>query len=58
MLRLGASLAGWQNPLDPDLRVLLDPAGHPFCLIAARSMGVFNDEAERQGALAGSSPSL
>lgn len=27
---LGATLARWQP--QPDVRVLLDPAGHPFCL--------------------------
>lgn len=34
-LALGASLAAYQ-PQD-DVRVLLDPAGHPFCLFALRS---------------------
>ena len=29
-LELGARLAEWQP--QPDVRVLLDPAGHPFCL--------------------------
>jgi catechol-2,3-dioxygenase len=33
MLRLGASLAQHQDPNDPNLVVLLDPAGHPLCLI-------------------------
>lgn len=33
-LALGASLAAYQ-PQD-DVRVLLDPAGHPFCLFALR----------------------
>jgi len=31
---LGASLADHQDPDDPALRVMLDPAGHPFCVIA------------------------
>ena len=30
---LGARLAGHQDPSDPHLLVLLDPAGRPFCLI-------------------------
>jgi catechol 2,3-dioxygenase-like lactoylglutathione lyase family enzyme len=33
MLRLGATLAADQDPDDPHLLVMLDPAGHPFCLI-------------------------
>jgi Glyoxalase-like domain len=33
LLPLGASLATLQDPDDPDLVVMLDPAGHPFCLI-------------------------
>jgi hypothetical protein len=33
LLSLGASLATHQDPDDPDLVVMLDPAGHPFCLI-------------------------
>ncbi|MBA3783362.1 MAG: VOC family protein [Nocardioides sp.] len=34
---LGASLAD-QQP-QPDVRVLLDPAGHPFCLFAPSATG-------------------
>jgi hypothetical protein len=33
LLPLGASLAQYQDPDDPHLVVMLDPAGHPFCLI-------------------------
>ena len=33
MRALGARLAAHQDPRDPHLVVMLDPAGHPFCLI-------------------------
>jgi hypothetical protein len=33
MLQRGATLAGHQDPDDPHIVVMLDPAGHPFCLI-------------------------
>ncbi len=33
MVQLGATPAEQQDPDDPHLVVLLDPAGHPFCLI-------------------------
>ncbi|WP_449061992.1 VOC family protein [Planomonospora algeriensis] len=33
LLPLGARPARHQDPDDPDLVVMLDPAGHPFCLI-------------------------
>ena len=33
LLRGGASVAPHQDPADPHLVVLLDPAGHPLCLI-------------------------
>ncbi len=33
MVQLGATYAAHQDPDDPHLIVLLDPAGHPFCLI-------------------------
>ncbi|NJC74079.1 VOC family protein [Planosporangium thailandense] len=33
LLPLGASLARHQDPDDPNLVVVLDPAGHPLCLI-------------------------
>jgi len=48
MTSIGGRLAEWQNECDPDIRVLLDPAGHPFCLIAAHSVGDFKNEAEHQ----------
>ncbi len=35
---LGASLADHKDPDDPALRVMLDPAGHPFCVIADHAM--------------------
>jgi len=47
--RLGATLAEYQRPGDDGLRVMLDPAGHPFCV--ATTAGVFapfRDEASRQ----------
>ena len=31
--RLGATTAEFQDKDDPDLIVMLDPAGHPFCII-------------------------
>lgn len=34
-LALGASLATFQP--QPDVRVLIDPAGHPFCLFQTRA---------------------
>lgn len=33
LLQMGGSLAEHQDPNDPDFVVVLDPAGHPFCLI-------------------------
>lgn len=46
---LGATQADHQNPNDPELCVMLDPAGHPFCVMNARSvMPAFTDEAGRQ----------
>ncbi|MFB9315835.1 VOC family protein [Cryptosporangium minutisporangium] len=33
--RLGARLAEFQDEDDPAYAVLLDPSGHPFCLISA-----------------------
>jgi hypothetical protein len=41
LLRLGGSLAAHQDPgdPDPDLLVMLDPAGHPFCLIRSSAAG-------------------
>jgi len=34
--RLGATTATFQDTDDPDLTVMLDPAGHPFCIIKRR----------------------
>ena len=46
---LGAPQADHQNPNDRELRVMLDPAGHPSCLMTTRSvMPAFADEARRQ----------
>jgi hypothetical protein len=39
LLRLGGSLAAQQDPSDPHLLVMLDPAGHPFCLIRSSAAG-------------------
>lgn len=33
MVELGATVAVQPEPADPHLTVMLDPAGHPFCLI-------------------------
>ncbi len=33
LVDLGATAATQPEPLDPHLTVMLDPAGHPFCLI-------------------------
>ncbi len=35
LMQLGASVAVQPEPPDPHLTVMLDPAGHPFCLIEA-----------------------
>ena len=32
-LQLGAKIAEDQDPEDPDITVMVDPAGNPFCLI-------------------------
>ncbi len=48
LTNLGARLADWQNDADPAVRVMLDPAGHPFCVIASHSVGEFKDEAQHQ----------
>ncbi len=46
---LGATVADYQHPDERGVRVMLDPAGHPFCVaIAARVTPVFRDEASRQ----------
>jgi hypothetical protein len=39
LLPLGGSLAAHQDPDDPNLLVMLDPAGHPFCLIRSSAAG-------------------
>jgi hypothetical protein len=39
LIALGAGLATHQDPDDPDLLVMLDPAGHPFCLIRSSAAG-------------------
>jgi catechol 2,3-dioxygenase-like lactoylglutathione lyase family enzyme len=39
LLPLGGSLAAHQDPNDPHLLVMLDPAGHPFCLIRSSAVG-------------------
>lgn len=48
MTGVGARRADWQDDTDPDLLVMLDPAGHPFCLIASSSVGEFKNEAQHQ----------
>jgi len=49
MQRLGATLAEYQRPDDGGVRVMLDPAGHPFCVATAADVTpVFLDEASRQ----------
>ncbi|MCW2725202.1 MAG: hypothetical protein JWN35_2123 [Frankiales bacterium] len=46
---LGATLAEYQDPDDRGLRVMLDPAGHPFCIATTTGVTpVFRDEARRQ----------
>jgi hypothetical protein len=46
---LGASLAEHQDPADVGLRVMLDPAGHPFCVMTTTSVApAFRDEAKFQ----------
>jgi hypothetical protein len=46
---LGATLAEYQHPEDGGLRVMLDPAGHPFCVATMKGVNpVFRDEASRQ----------
>lgn len=46
---MGATLAEYQRPDDGGLRVMLDPAGHPFCVATAANVTpVFLDEASRQ----------
>jgi catechol 2,3-dioxygenase-like lactoylglutathione lyase family enzyme len=46
---MGATLAEYQRPDDGGVRVMLDPAGHPFCVATAADVTpVFLDEASRQ----------
>ena len=46
---LGATLAASQRPEDGGLRVMLDPAGHPFCVASTAGVTpVFRDEGTRQ----------
>lgn len=46
---LGATLAEFQRPEDDGARVMLDPAGHPFCVATAAGVSEpFRDEASRQ----------
>jgi catechol 2,3-dioxygenase-like lactoylglutathione lyase family enzyme len=46
---IGATLAEYQRPEDGGVRVMLDPAGHPFCVATAADVTpVFLDEARRQ----------
>jgi catechol 2,3-dioxygenase-like lactoylglutathione lyase family enzyme len=46
---MGATLADYQRPDDGGVRVMLDPAGHPFCVATAADVtSVFLDEASRQ----------
>ncbi len=46
---LGATLAEYQRQEDGGFRVMLDPAGHPFCVATASGVTpVFRDEASRQ----------
>lgn len=49
LLGMGATLAEHQRPENVGVRVLLDPAGHPFCVATtAGSTAAFLDEASRQ----------
>jgi hypothetical protein len=50
LLGLGATLAEYQQrPEDGGLRVMLDPAGHPFCVATLAGVTpAFRDEASRQ----------
>jgi catechol 2,3-dioxygenase-like lactoylglutathione lyase family enzyme len=46
---MGATLADYQRPEDGGLRVMLDPAGHPFCVATTAGVAAeFRDEASRQ----------
>ena len=45
----GATLAAHQDPNDAALRVMLDPAGHPFCLMTTSTVTpAFRDEGALQ----------
>jgi len=46
---LGASLAEHHDPNDLGMRVMLYPAGHPFCVMTTESVRpAFRDEAQYQ----------
>jgi len=46
---MGATLAEYQHPTDESLQVMLDPAGHPFCVATAATVTpAFRDEASKQ----------
>jgi hypothetical protein len=46
---MGATLAEYQRPEDGCVRVMLDPAGHPFCVATTAGVApAFRDEASRQ----------
>jgi hypothetical protein len=46
---MGATLADYRRPGDDGVRVMLDPAGHPFCVATAADVApIFFDEARRQ----------
>lgn len=46
---LGASLAEHHDPEDLGMRVMLDPAGHPFCVMTKSSVRpAFREEAKYQ----------
>lgn len=49
MLSLGATLAEYKRPEDRGFRVMLDPAGHPFCVATLAGVTpAFRDESSRQ----------
>ena len=46
---MGATLADYQRPENGGMRVMLDPAGHPFCVATTAGVtSAFRDEASRQ----------
>lgn len=49
LLGLGATLAEHQHPTNAGVLVMLDPAGHPFCVATTAGVSsAFRDEASRQ----------